>query len=161
MVGNIINLLLNKKDHSFSGTTLTGFTLIELLIVISVIGALAAVSLVSIGPANAKRARDTIRRSDIKQYQTALEVYANKNNGSYPPGSGNLTGKCGDLGLTGGLCKGDPGSGTYQYATTGTTYVVWATLEYKPGGTQMYFVACSTGLSGDSDTAPSGATCPL
>ena len=62
-----------------------GFTLIELLVVIAVIGILAAVVLASLNNARSK-ARDTRRLADMKQVQTALELYRNDNN-DYPIGT--------------------------------------------------------------------------
>lgn len=50
-----------------------GFTLIELLVVIAVIGLLASVVLVSLGPARQK-ARDTKRESEFKQIASAMEM---------------------------------------------------------------------------------------
>jgi len=58
------------------------FTLIELLVVIAIIGVLAAVVLASLNSARAK-ARDAQRLSDLKQIQTALEMYYNEY-GYYP-----------------------------------------------------------------------------
>jgi type II secretion system protein G len=60
-----------------------GFTLIELLVVVAIIGILATVVLSSLSSAR-ESARDAKRLSDIKTIQTALEMYANDNNGKYP-----------------------------------------------------------------------------
>jgi len=146
-----------------------GFTLIELLVVISIIGILAALSLVSF-TGSQKQARDTQRKSDLKQYQTALEGYANKSNGFYPSRS-NLTISststtlCTDLGLTG--CPVDPKDPALAYkywsdgggtgSATGTLYVLWATLENTTG----YWVVCSSGKVGSSASAPSSSACPI
>lgn len=76
-----------------------GFTLVELLVVISIIGVLSSVVLVSLNSARAK-ARDTRRITDLKQMQTALEIYYDKN-GQYPlPAGGSLvwSGHCPDYG---------------------------------------------------------------
>ena len=51
-----------------------GFTLIELLVVIAIIGLLSTMAIVSLSGARAK-ARDAKRVGDIKQIQTALELY--------------------------------------------------------------------------------------
>ncbi len=59
-----------------------GFTLIELLVVIAIIGLLASVVLVALNGAR-KKARITKRVADLKQIQTALELYYNDNN-QYP-----------------------------------------------------------------------------
>ena len=59
-----------------------GFTLIELLVVVAIIGLLAAMSVIALNSARAK-ARDSKRVGDIKQMQTALELYYN-DNGRYP-----------------------------------------------------------------------------
>ena len=59
-----------------------GFTLIELLVVVAIIGLLATLSIVALNNARA-RARDARRVADIKQIQTALELYYN-DLGSYP-----------------------------------------------------------------------------
>jgi prepilin-type N-terminal cleavage/methylation domain-containing protein len=60
-----------------------GFTLIELLVVIAIIGILAAMILTSLAAARV-RARDAVRKSDLNQIATALEVYASDNEGTYP-----------------------------------------------------------------------------
>jgi len=50
-----------------------GFTLIELLVVIAVIGMLASIVLVSLGPVR-KKGRDARRMSDIRQINLAMEM---------------------------------------------------------------------------------------
>ena len=65
-----------------------GFTLIELLVVIAIIGLLATMSVVALSSAREK-ARDSRRLSDVKQIQTALEMYystAGQYPGSISPG---------------------------------------------------------------------------
>lgn len=53
-----------------------GFTLVELLVVIAIIGLLSTLTVLSLNTARA-RARDAKRIADIKQIQTALEMYFN------------------------------------------------------------------------------------
>jgi prepilin-type N-terminal cleavage/methylation domain-containing protein len=65
-----------------------GFTLVELLVVISIIGLLASIVLVSVNSARSK-ARDSRRISDIRQLMIALELYYDSN-GHYP-----ISGTCG------------------------------------------------------------------
>lgn len=61
-----------------------GFTLIELLIVIAIIGLLATLAIVSLSSAQ-RKARDAKRASDVKQLQSAIELYFSQNsNGEYP-----------------------------------------------------------------------------
>jgi prepilin-type N-terminal cleavage/methylation domain-containing protein len=59
-----------------------GFTLIELLVVIAIIGLLSTLSILALNQARA-RARDAKRVADVKQIQTALEMYYN-DVGDYP-----------------------------------------------------------------------------
>lgn len=63
-----------------------GFTLIELLVVIAIIGLLSTLAVVSLNNARAK-SRDSKRVADVKQMQTALEMYYNECNG-YPLNDG-------------------------------------------------------------------------
>lgn len=125
-----------------------GFTLIELLVVIAIIGLLSTFAVIALGSARTK-ARDAKRLSDLKQVQTALELYYT-DNGAYPTsaqaltlGTGSAT--CLDDDATGwdstctspymGLVPKDPGSTSYQYTSAnGTTYAITATLEGDMGG---------------------------
>jgi len=62
-----------------------GFTLIELLVVIAIIGLLSTMAIVALNGAR-RKARDARRVSDIKQIQTALELFQNDNS-DYPDGT--------------------------------------------------------------------------
>ncbi len=70
-----------------------GFTLIELLVVIAIIGILASVILASLDSARAK-ARDAQRLSAVDSIRTALELYANDHNGSFPSNGRTWWGNC-------------------------------------------------------------------
>src|SRR3954470_5330673 len=59
-----------------------GFTLLELLIVIVIIGILAVLIIPNL-TAGPQRARDSQRKSDLRNVKTALETYFNDNN-AYP-----------------------------------------------------------------------------
>lgn len=59
-----------------------GFTLIELLIVIAIIGILSAILMANLVGVR-QRARDAQRKSDLRQIQSALELYR-ADVGSYP-----------------------------------------------------------------------------
>ncbi len=133
-----------------------GFTLIELLVVIAIIGLLSTLAVVALGSARVK-ARDSKRLSDLKQLQTAFELYYTDQN-AYPAGSGVALGDANHacLNSTGfaaagcsnpymGLVPVDPSSGNYTYTAASNTYTVNATLE----GTV-------NGLSGAIKLTPSG-----
>lgn len=144
-----------------------GFTLIELLVVIGVIGGLSAIGIFSFVGAQ-KSARDTRRQSDLRQYQTAVEVYANRNGGLYPNPNGtgisDLSSMCGGTLLNLPSCPDDATTGeNYNYSTNAsrTDYVMWVQMERKnSSGNDEYFILCSEGKAGKLATEPASAVCP-
>ena len=120
-----------------------GFTLIELLVVIAIIGLLSTLAVVALNNARQK-ARDARRVSDVKQIQTALELYYNDENG-YPDGSavGQEVDSGTDLlGPTSAVTymsiiptNPSPGGSTYTYTRqSASTYSLTYTLEGPTGG---------------------------
>ena len=65
------------------------FTLIELMVVISIIGILVAIGVVSYRKTY-QLSRDSRRKADLAQIQQALETYRSEN-GSYPTSLNDLT----------------------------------------------------------------------
>ena len=124
----------NKKESAF--------TLVELLVVIAIIGLIATLSVIALGNARSK-SRDSKRVSDIKQVQTALELFFN-DQGRYPTAVEWNTGSLyatGPFGTTtyieriptapiGGSCSND-----YSYApnSTGDDYTINFCLESDTG----------------------------
>lgn len=116
-----------------------GFTLIELLVVIAIIGLLSTLAVVSLGNARLK-SRDARRVSDIKQIQTALELYYN-DVGGYPAAvaSGSTITGPSTTGTTVYMAavpsNPTPNGATYGYTmTSGSTYALTYTLEGASGG---------------------------
>lgn len=165
----------------------SAFTLIELLIVMAVLGVLAAIVIVTF-PAGTLRARDAQRKSDLSQYRTELEKYANRNQGFYPRRSGvggnTMTTLCGDLGVASDECVNDTKDNKnacdtnkcrYYYRTESCLtpgdpcaqrYVLFAALE-DPRTDGYYWGVCSNGKTGEFTSAnlPSDldnlAACPI
>lgn len=128
-----------------------GFTLIELLVVIAIIGLLSTLAVVALNSARQK-SRDAKRLSDIKQIQTALELYYSDSN-AYPAAPAGALGEnanalalCSNGGWKAacvantdttymGQVPADPNTATthYTYALSGTDYAVTFTLEGKTG----------------------------
>lgn len=132
-----------------------GFTLIELLVVIAIIGVLSTLAVVALNSAREK-ARDAKRISDVKQIQTALELYYS-DQGNYPTqvtaitlgaGTDCSSAVCGTLSSTNGWASTvagttymgqvpfDPGPSTiYEYTSAdGTDFSISFTLEGQTGG---------------------------
>jgi general secretion pathway protein G len=140
-----------------------GFTLVELLVVIAIIGLLSTLAVVALGTTRAK-ARDSKRLSDIKQVQTALEMFYTDNS-LYPSGDGITLGvgsaAClnadgfGAAGCTNaymGQVPEDPGTGSYIYTLSGTTYTITGSLEGKVNNLEGTFTATPSGITSATTT---------
>jgi len=99
-----------------------GFTLIELLVVIAIIGLLSTMAVVALNNARQK-ARDAKRVSDIKQIQTALELFFNDAS-SYPT--------IGSVASAGAI------------AYSGTTYMAVVPSNPTPNGTAYTYTGLGT-----------------
>ncbi len=101
-----------------------GFTLIELLVVIAIIGILSTIAVIALQSARSK-SRDAKRIADIKQIQTALEMYYSDNT-AYPiEASAVNLGEGTKLTLSSG--------GGFSNTASGTTYM--GQVPADPGGT--------------------------
>ena len=111
-----------------------GFTLIELLVVIGIIGVLAGFLMVNFVGVR-QRARDGVRKSDLRQIQAALEIYRS-DQGSYKPNilpcGSRLTDPSNTITYMQKIpC--DPLTNStftnYSYSSSGSTYIIVACLE--------------------------------
>jgi len=112
-----------------------GFTLIELLVVIAIIGLLSTLAVVALGSARQK-ARDSKRLSDLKQVQTALEMYYTDQN-AYPSAATAVT-----LGDTDHACLNSSG-----FAATGCTTPYMGLVPVDPTATQSYSYTSADGTT--------------
>lgn len=145
-------------------TKTKGFTLLELLLVIATLALISTFFIGNFTSAQAK-ARDAQRKSDLRGYQRAVELFANVNNNEYPSYSTiqvNLAEDpmCSQLGLN--SCPDDPRSNNeplthrYKYISDGTgggtpdarRYLLWTRLEQPEDGNEVFWVICSDGRNG-------------
>lgn len=152
-----------------------GFTLVELLVVISIIGLLSTIAVVSLGSARTK-ARDAKRIADVKQISTSLEQYY-ADVGSYfanATSNGAATGlalgvaaSTDSLTFTNGFAA-SPGAGTVYMGRVppypGTTAACTATAAYTPPTTYntnyCYYTATASAATDYKLTVKLEATNP-
>jgi len=138
-----------------------GFTLVELLVIISIIGFLASIVLISLNNARLK-SRDAKRVADVRQFISALELYQNQCF-QYPVEATAIT-----LGATGALklfsgtpadCGDDSGSsaanGGFGDTSGGTAYISSIPTAPLPADT----ATCQAGTANDYRyTSATGST---
>lgn len=167
----------------FSGKS-KSFTLIELLIVIAILGILTTVVMLSLSLARA-RARDAIRRSDMKQLVSAQEMYYVSDEQYYSvdmagvggiPTIGTYLDALNDPQCQGGSCGSIPDyvwinntdvagldcSDANLNADFGQWFCAYATLEAKSGANTIYVAASNRGVRevvGAAPTIDNDCTC--
>lgn len=137
-----------------------GFTLIEILVAATIIGILSTIGITGF-QAVTRNGRDAVRKSDLEQIRSALEIYKSENN-QYPASSA-CTSPFPDTTYINPF-PADPRKPKFQYcyvrsATSTLTYTICAHLENGDPNTD-YKANCSD--SGDVEnncgTSPSSAT---
>ncbi len=115
-----------------------GFTLIELLVVIAIIGILAAIVIVNVNGARVK-SRDTKRKGDVKQLQTALGLYYDANSDAYPAALSSLQPSYIST------APKDPKTGSaYVYGVSGDNYAIGVTFEALSPASCKYMIGSYT-----------------
>ena len=109
-----------------------GFTLIELLVAISIIGVLSSFLLANFVGVR-QRTRDGVRKSDLRQIQSALELYRSDQS-TYPNSPLPTCGSSLTAGKTTYMQKipcdsSTSASYTYSVGSGNTTYSIFACLE--------------------------------
>lgn len=130
-----------------------GFTLIELLLVLAIIGILTTLLMANFISAKV-RARDAQRKSDMRQIQSALELYRS-DQGSYPTAALFVCGASLTSGGTTYIQKipCDPvnsGGYVYTYTPAGTppvTYTLKSCLENTNDAQKDGTNTCASGVS--------------
>jgi prepilin-type N-terminal cleavage/methylation domain-containing protein len=118
-----------------------GFTLIELLVVITIIGLLAAITVIMVNQARSK-SRDTIRKDSLNRLKTALELYYT-NNQAYP-------------------CSGPGGSCVWlawRSSNAGDVVVTPAPGDYIPGLAPNYIASLPNDPIGGSPSSFENPPC--
>lgn len=147
-----------------------GFTLIELLMAMAVLAAISTMVIIQFRGTQAK-ARDAKRKSELKQFQNLIEIFAGRNNGFYVSRTNTQpsTTICSDMGVTDCVTGTSPYTYNYQSngsccgAVTGTEYFLFVRLE-GTGNSNDIFVICSNGKSGVGSLSSvpfAGGACPI
>jgi type IV pilus assembly protein PilA len=121
---------MSTHSHRRHGRHRAGFTLIELLIVVVIIGVLAAIALPKFGQTR-ERAVLSGMRADLRNLQSAMELYYHNNNLSYV----GATIGAGTLGFT-------PTAGNDLVLTTEATG--WTAIVRHPGASEACAVFVGT-----------------
>jgi general secretion pathway protein G len=149
-------------------TVLKGFTLIELLVVISIIAVISTLLLANLNAAR-ERGRDTQRKADLRNIQTALRIFYNDYGGFPNAGTGANAGK-----IVGCGQSTSPGPFTCEYGSqwSADNKVIMSVLPKDPLSSQAYqyeftdldnykLSACLENKSDDKGVSASGAAwCP-
>jgi general secretion pathway protein G len=133
-----------------------GFTLIELLIVVAIIGVLATLLMANFVGVR-QRARDAQRKSDVRQIQSALELYRSDNS-TYPTvgaGNGNFPTSCG----TGVSLESTDGKTTYMKIIPCDPSGTSVSYAYSGGGVSYSLIACLENASDSQADNPINAAC--
>jgi len=137
----------------------SGFTLIELLVVIAIIGILSTLAVVSLNMARVK-ARDAVRRNDMNQIGTAMQLYYGENN-DYPLDAVTASANCGTAGVLANAVNDELCGGSILVDVDGEEYFKQIPEDPTNTGEQRYIYddqsAASTycievNLEGTADT---------
>lgn len=125
------------------------FTLIELLVVVAIISTLSALFLPNFMAAR-ERARDSQRKSDLKQIQKAIEMYRQDNRLFPTAGASNTFGSCG---------SSFAGSGSTVYMNKVPCDPIGPTpYYYLPDNSTMTYALC-TCIENKADSDAANGNC--
>lgn len=142
-------------DHPSSCVDSGGFTLIELLVVIAIIALLMAFLLPALGAAR-KQARAAVCQSNLRQWGTTLDLYAQDHEGHFPAGPGSGAGTWFLRGVF--LSKSDPNADASSLHHFGTRGIACCPMAARPGGGVFSGSAFFGSTPGSVQGTPGSAT---